>query len=335
MNFRYSLGVFVLVFASLIFVTTSVISELLYSHINYDSSFGLTATIVLTFCSYLPRWLCLSNEEKKGYWKQLRIPAFLYMLVFYCGNFFYFDALKISKAAVGPVETITNSACVFSLIFSIIFFSHKINWRLILALCGCFGGVIISMLNDMSRSGYVPINADIEALVAAIFFGSYATVIEWMFKGKEGSSLEVTLLFSLVGVYGIFATIPFGFLFSSFKDNVFLMPDFKQFALMLVVCFATMIGESLYVHAAVMTSPLVASVSMGLTIPIAICYDAFFFKDIVSTLQIIGILFFLACFVFLNIVEYKSQQLKNEIDEVEAIYEIANGLDENQPLLDV
>ncbi|KAI3654632.1 hypothetical protein MP228_000012 [Amoeboaphelidium protococcarum] len=246
----------------------------------------------------------------------------LWFLANFCSN----AALIYTNVASSTIISSTSS--VWTLIIGSLGRTEKFTYVNLLGVLICFAGVLCVSLSDASApssghndggdhipdaaaavdGGPVQTNdwrGNILALLGAMFYGLYITLLR--LKIKDDVKVEMTLFFGLVGLFNIICLWPLFIVFHYSGFEQFQLPPTSTIwlALCLNALLGTCLSELLWLKSMLYTSPLVSTLGLSLTIPVALLIDTFL-KDIsLSALYLVGGLMVVGGFVLVNIFKFK------------------------------
>uniref|UniRef100_A0A0W0G2K9 Ribosome biogenesis protein SLX9 n=1 Tax=Moniliophthora roreri TaxID=221103 RepID=A0A0W0G2K9_MONRR len=151
---------------------------------------------------------------------------------------------------------------------------------------------------------------DVLALCSAVFYAIY-TVLLKVRIGSE-SRIDMKLFFGFVGLFNIIGLWPIALILHWTGVEKFELPTTsKQVAALLVNMFITWSSDYLYVIAMLKTTPLVVTIGLSLTIPLAVVGD-FFLSRPVKFQVIGGALLVLVSFVTIGLDDARLRQVEIE-----------------------
>jgi solute carrier family 35 protein F5 len=231
---------------------------------------------------------------------------------------------------------INNTAASFTLIFSSTLGLEKITLGKVMGLLLCFGGAVCVGFED--KSNY---DADLEktrfwgdivALSSAALDGMYITCIRLKVPDDtdpQDGGLSMQLVFGYIGIINLFALLPLSmaFLVINFDDVDSITIGIIAF-IFINTCFDNLIADFLWGRATLLTSPTIATLTMSLTIPIAMVSDTVLGKSYASEkkLSIIGAILVVFGFILvtfdIDLIKlcaprylYRSTALKDNMDD--------------------
>ena len=193
---------------------------------------------------------------------------------------------------------INNTAASFTLIFSSTLGLEKITLGKVLGLLLCFGGAVCVGFEDKSNYDAdlekTSFWGDIVALSSAALDGMYITCIRLKVPDDtdpQDGGLSMQLVFGYVGIINLVALLPLtiAFFIINFDDVDSITIGIVAF-IFINTCFDNLIADFLWGRATLLTSPTIATLTMSLTIPIAMVSDTILGKSYASEkkLSIIG-----------------------------------------------
>ena len=129
-----------------------------------------------------------------------------------------------------------------------------------------------SQLPTVSQ-GTRTIIGDLLALLSAVFYGAYTTTLKWCLPNEARYSMG--MVFGFVGVANALLMWPGLLLVDATGIEPFELPPtwFVFGALALNAAVGTNLSDVLWAKSVVLTSPLVATLGLSMTIPVALVYD--------------------------------------------------------------
>ncbi|TFK76991.1 hypothetical protein BDN72DRAFT_754340 [Pluteus cervinus] len=198
---------------------------------------------------------------------------------------------SLGYTSVASATILSTTSGFFTLGIGRIFNVEKLSLAKIAAVCMSFGGVILVSTSD-STSANSPLSpsptmilpevpralwGDFLALLSALFYALYVTLLKVQIDDE--SRVDMQLFFGFVGIFNLVLLWPFIIVLHIFGIESFEYPNTsKQLAAVFMNMFITFSSDYLYVVAMLKTTPLVATVSLSLTIPLAVLGDIFLGK---------------------------------------------------------
>ncbi|KAG1783832.1 hypothetical protein EV702DRAFT_957380 [Suillus placidus] len=154
-----------------------------------------------------------------------------------------------------------------------------------------FVGVILVAISDGSpddqpdavgssmiyKAATLPILGDLLALMSAVFYALYVVFLKVQIR--EESRIDMQLFFGFVGLFNIVLSWPMGIILHLVGMERFELPrTHNAIVIILLNMFITVSSDYLYVIAMLKTTPLVVTIGLGLTIPVAVIGDSFLGK---------------------------------------------------------
>ncbi|KAJ2956162.1 hypothetical protein NQZ79_g7957 [Umbelopsis isabellina] len=165
---------------------------------------------------------------------------------------------------------------------------------------------------DQPEHPHNPLLGDILALMGAFFYGCYTILLK--VRIQDESRMDMSLFFGFVGAFNVVLLWPcFGILHILGIEKLELPGAGAIWGLIILnALIGTFLSDYLWLLAMLMTSPLVVTLGLSLTIPIALTGD-FFYKHVVPNLQYaIGAILVIIGFLSVNMAAL------SEVDEAES-----------------
>lgn len=185
---------------------------------------------------------------------------------------------------------------------------------LIISICG----VALVTTQDTTSSGTREsltdlIIGDILALVGAALYGCYTVFLK--FKVRNEERVSMTLFFGFVGIFNLCVLWPAIFLLDFTGLEPFELPSSASIWYIVAANAAiTFVSDYLWVLAMLMTSPLVVTVGISMSIPLALLGDLLLYSHTASLLFFFGAALVFASFIAIN-VSYDSELKETQISQ--------------------
>jgi len=232
---------------------------------------------------------------------------------------------SLNYTSVASATVLSSTSGFFTLIVGRIFRVESLSLAKICAVVASFSGVVLVSVSDYSSGGRgseaVPsennpslgkfaILGDCFALLSAVFYALYVVLLK--VKIKQESRVDMQLFFGFVGAFNVVLLWPIGLLLHATGVEVLEMPPSRSaWAVILVNMLITLSSDYLYVLAMLKTTPLVVTIGLSLTIPLAIVGD-FFLKIRTAPQAILGSIFVLGGFIVVGVEDSKAEEAVSE-----------------------
>lgn len=221
------------------------------------------------------------GTERDGELSNIISTAFFFCFLWFIANYVYSLALVYSN--ISSVTTLSSLSGLFILLIGTVVKSSKDPFTMLklLITITSFIGVALICKSDISQEGGEldkrKLFGDFLAIVSAFFYGCYLTTISQNLNETDKDIMAQ--FFGFVGVINIILLWPF-FIFLHYTGiEPFALPDFKNLMCMLLNgLIGTVVADYIWLYATVLTSPLVSSLGLGFTIPLADIVDLMFFN---------------------------------------------------------
>ncbi len=199
--------------------------------------------------------------------------AAYFAIPWFAGNFAYQMALAQTEVAV--VNVLSSTSCLFTLILSAIFPSSengdKFTLSKLLAVFFSMVGVFLVSYADLNLEDGVPVGA-IWTLIGALFYAIYIVLLRR--KVAHEDNMDSPMFFGFVGAFNALFLWPGLALFHVSGVEPFEAPTTRQLEFLIVNgLIGTVLSELLWLLGCFYTSSLVATLAIGLTIPLSVLAD--------------------------------------------------------------
>ncbi|KAG2176688.1 hypothetical protein INT44_007352 [Umbelopsis vinacea] len=229
---------------------------------------------------------------------------------------------SLAYTTVGSSTILSSMSGLFTLGIGAMFGIERINGLKIAAVFISLIGVSLVSYADKNASSLPiespsspsnPLLGDILALLGAFFYGCYTILLK--IRIQDESRLDMSLFFGFVGAFNVVLLWPcFGILHALGIERLELPSTGAVWGLILLnALIGTFLSDYLWLLAMLMTSPLVVTLGLSLTIPVALTGD-FVFKHVVPNLQYwAGAILVIAGFLSVNMAAL------SEVEEAEIL----------------
>ncbi|KJA29129.1 hypothetical protein HYPSUDRAFT_32483 [Hypholoma sublateritium FD-334 SS-4] len=246
--------------------------------------------------------------------------AFTFCLIWFIANWSVNASLGYTSVASATI--LSSMSGFFTLTIGRIFRVEKLSLIKIGAVCTSFMGVVLVSLSDSeakqtaglvshptTQQALVDSRAtmgDILALISALFYAMYVILLKVRIKSE--SRIDMQLFFGFVGLFNILVCWPIGIILHLTGVELFEWPSSRKIISAVLINMAiTLSSDYLYVLAMLKTTPLVVTIGLSLTIPVAVAGD--FVKHRPTEAVVIGgALLVLLSFVAVGFEDSKDQE---------------------------
>jgi len=133
------------------------------------------------------------------------------------------------------------------------------------------------LIGQLYNLGSQAVLGDFLALISALFYALYATLLKVRIRSE--SRIDMQLFFGFVGLHNLLICWILGAILHLTGIENFELPSTRaEIGAILLNMFVTFSSDYLYVKAMLKTTPLVATIGLSLTIPLAVVGDTFLGK---------------------------------------------------------
>ncbi|EEC49036.1 predicted protein, partial [Phaeodactylum tricornutum CCAP 1055/1] len=321
----YAQGLVFIVLVALIWAASSVLVQYLYTEQSFESPFLLTYIGVSLFTLWLPTRLLtewvehrfrkvandVSPEEDADvvytdhrfspwtHGDHLKAAAKI-APVWFVANWSYNASLAYTSITSSTVLAATGS--IFTFIFALLLKDEQFAWmKLAGVLLGVSGSCLTALHDSSSKSSSdsdavrnLELFGDFLGLISAVGYGAYAVQTRVLCPRDE-ALYSMQLLLGYIGLIDLIVLSPIAIYQSITSVQI---PLF----VFLFGLLDNVISDYMWLRAVILTNATVATVGLGLTIPLAFASDIILGKsDVLSTGSVLGALIVLLGFVFVNI----------------------------------
>ncbi|KAI9278681.1 hypothetical protein BDA99DRAFT_492858 [Phascolomyces articulosus] len=243
------------------------------------------------------------NEEESGRSSHDRLNtietirlSLMFCILWFCAN--YTTNASLAYTSVGSSTILSSTSGLFTLAIGALFRVEKLTLIRVAAVAVSFGGVVLVSYSDQESAtkeppkeptaeiaeASAPLIGDFLALAGAFFYGCYTTLLKRRI-GDE-SRINMPLFFGFVGAFNVLLLWPIFPILHWTGLETFEIPHggILWATLLLNAFIGTFVSDYLWLLSMLMTSPLVVTLGISLTIPLALMGDVIF-KHIIPNLQ--------------------------------------------------
>ncbi|KAJ4486282.1 hypothetical protein J3R30DRAFT_3445609 [Lentinula aciculospora] len=252
--------------------------------------------------------------------------AFVFCFIWFTANWSLNASLDYTSVASATILSSTSGF--FTLSIGRIFKVEELTLAKIGAVLTSFIGVILVALSDSSQTSSESDNlvsttisistrhalGDSFAVLSAVFYAFYVILLKVRIRSE--SRIDMTMFFGFVGLFNIILCWPIGVVLHLTGVEEFELPSSGRAVGALLINMAiTWSSDYLYVLAMLKTTPLVVTIGLSLTIPLAVVGDFFLSKP--TQLQVLaGALLVLVSFVVVGVDDGKAEQQQKDLVDI-------------------
>ncbi|CAO3624045.1 unnamed protein product [Cunninghamella echinulata] len=349
---RYIGGICALLGVVFIWVSSSFAMNSIFGELKYNKPFLVTYLNTATFSFYLIPFLFKQFKKKPLFPEEttkllntpesssIRQPSELettkshlsdklstletiklslaFCILWFFAN--YTTNASLAYTSVGSSTILASMSGLFTLGIGAMFNVEKINLIKLISVCISFIGVVLvsysdQKLEDPSKTISSALIGDILALLGAIFYGCYTTLLKLKIGNED--RINMPLFFGFVGAFNVLLLWPIFPILDFLGIETFQLPFSPTIWIMVILnaFVGTFVSDYLWLVAMLMTSPLVVTLGISLTIPLALFGDIVF-KQFNPPLQyIIGAVLVIIGFITVNMAALRESKEKENIPE--------------------
>jgi solute carrier family 35 protein F5 len=227
----------------------------------------------------------------------------------------------LAYTSVASATILSGTSGMFTLAVGRMFRVETLTLVKIGAVLTAFVGVILVAISDGSPDSEpdaigpsiiykaatsLPVLGDFLALMSAVFYAFYVVFLKVQIR--EESRIDMQLFFGFVGLFNIVLSWPIGVILHLVGIERFEVPTtHNAIVIILLNMFITLSSDYLYVVAMLKTTPLVVTIGLGLTIPVAVIGDSFLGKP-AAVQVLVGALLVIGAFVAVGVENAKPSE---------------------------
>ncbi|KAL0223623.1 hypothetical protein P9112_003013 [Eukaryota sp. TZLM1-RC] len=323
----FSFGIILIITVVFIWTTSSNVINYIFNDSNFPHPFFLTWFNTSLFVLWLihPLSKCLLAKVKKtcdsaslldqsasipvtSFWNTY-LKALLFSPLWILANYFF--NLSLVSTSVSSNTILSSTSSLFTLLFASLLGKVKFTLSRLLCVTLSITGVALVSFNDFI-SEESQLLGDVFAIISALFYGLYTAALSVILSPKP-TKTSLSLFWGLVGLNNLVLFAPFLFLFNLVGLETFKFPSPSiLLVLTLNALVGTVLSDLIWSWSVVLTSPLISSLGMSLTIPLAVIVDVVRGKIHLYLAYVIGTFVILFSFYLATAINFKSSSEKNK-----------------------
>ncbi|KAJ4822318.1 hypothetical protein Tsubulata_043881 [Turnera subulata] len=188
--------------------------------------------------------------------------------------------LSLKYTTVTSNTILSTASSLFTFLVSLVFLGEKFTWVKLASVLLCMAGTIIVSLGDtesgLSSIASNPLLGDILALVSAIMYAVYITLIRVKLPDDDGKSGHASMaqFLGFLGLFNFFIFLPVALVLDITGLETFNILTWKQFGLIVGKgLLDNVLSDYLWAKAVILTTTTVATAGLTIQVPLAAFVD--------------------------------------------------------------
>ncbi|KAG0321442.1 hypothetical protein BGZ97_011323 [Linnemannia gamsii] len=249
-----------------------------------------------------------THDDKPLSHREIAELSFTFCILWFAANWATNASLAYTTVASSTI--LASMSGFFTLAIGAILKTESFNTLKLIAVCATVAGVALvsesdrnkSPMNDLldPKAPIAPLFGDFLALMSAMFYGCYTVLLK--VKIQNESRVNMSLFFGFVGLFNLVLLWPmFGVLHWTGIEPFELPTDTKVVWMIGInALVGTFVSDYLWLLSMLMTSPLVVTLGLSLTIPLALLGDVVGYGRVLGAAYWVGAGLVLAGFFGVN-----------------------------------
>lgn len=269
-----------------------------------------------------------SSETSSNIQIQFNVRETLYLAMFLAPMFFLANLtfnIGLDWTSVSSSSTISTLTSLFALVIGVASHNERFSRIKLLSSIITIIGVALITINDERNSKTGTLKGDMISVLSSFIFALYTVSLKQ--RGGDAETVSMAMMLAFLGAFVFITGWPFLILLHFMGWEKFELPSRNALGLLIANgLIGTVLSDLLWMKSVQFTTPVIATLSLALSVPLS------FFSDIIiqgiqfSVPYIIGAILVCGGFTLVNIDELLYSQL-------ERFREIHEGF--NEPISDV
>eukprot|EP00759_Apiculatamorpha_spiralis_P041188 PhF_6_TR39807/c0_g1_i1/m.59196/K15289/SLC35F5; solute carrier family 35, member F5 len=294
----------------LMWVSASEVTQHIMTQTSFNKPLCLTYLSACGFSLWLPVWWIMYGQSWRSFWcacRQLKMAVVCITPTWYLANVVYNASLGLTSVASNSV--LSNTSSLWTLCLSCCVLGHALKLpNVISVLCTLLGALCVGLgdgsIANQELSMQMRILGDGFAIAAAFVFSIETLLFKYFLTPLQGEEHAdcVMLTLGLVGVYGAVTLWPVLVVANGMGYEEFQLPSTHVFGLFLLkLLFGCILPHFLLAKGILFAGPLVATLGLSLTIPVAMVWDYALHSENFTKLYVVGSIMVVSGFILGNV----------------------------------
>ena len=284
----------------------------IYCYDKYNSRQQFTEKAFKNETTYTKQKVLLINMQfqRKGLWKKLIIPSFIFCVLYITCNYFWVTSLEKTMVSVNATIYQSNVALIY--ILSIFLLNNKLTWQKNIGVVLCGVGVVTVLFGaykqeDEDENGDIKneVSGILECILSVVCYSLNAVLFKMTANKYFNPNKQVKdtlLLQSMTGFMGLLTLWPIMFILDSSEVEKFELPQRMDDASLVLTSMALNLSFfAAFAISVVLTNPVFTSIGTLFVIPVGYFSDIIIHSYNVELPAILGTIAIGFGFLLLNV----------------------------------
>jgi solute carrier family 35, member F5 len=266
----------------------------------------------------------LPSEEEASPIRKFTLRETAFIAMWLCPLWFalnYTYNLSLSRTSIASTTILSATSGLWTMLLAIWILKDKWNIKNVFGVVATILGAVLVSVSDTDDNDGDDSSSDTQhhtflgamfALLSAVFYSCYTIAIDY--KIRDENAIDMQVLFGLIGFFNFIGLWPLFFILNWMGVESLEMPSGRVMMFLAINgMFGSVLSDYLWARSVLLTTPLIATLGLSMTIPVAMIVDLVWHHTHYGVWYIVGSLAVVSGFVLVNMKHHA--EVKDEGEE--------------------